>query len=269
MSDDDLVHFRHEHRDRRLEHLQPRAGHAAWHQPLNHATGRRRLRGRVPVGHRRAVGGRGRRHRAGYAPPTANSPQGFYEITFQGIDGGLWGHGSLITGPIIDPRGPDGIQTALGAGPAGVGIYLPSFLDATVTPGFEMFYEDPTGELRYVIGSAFSSADVDPASPEGTIAPGTGPAVASYAPGLPFPRPEAVPTASKGTGPGTAGTSVDRCTMENPLGTPTMRCPQQRACSRAAAQVVSTRWVFRRCCWRSRTPPECSRAGSTRPPRRR
>lgn len=121
------------------------------------------------------------------APPTANSPDGFYEITFQGSDGLLWGYGSLLAGPVIDPRSPNGIQMAPGASPAGVGIDLPAYLGAGTTPGYEMFYEDPTGALRYVIGSAFSSVYINPASPEGSIAAGTTPAVADFVPGVPFP----------------------------------------------------------------------------------
>ncbi|MEY9862108.1 hypothetical protein ABH935_007752 [Catenulispora sp. GAS73] len=120
-----------------------------------------------------------------YAPPTANSPNGFYEITYQSADGRLFGYGSLLAGPVIDPRSPNGIQLAPGSSPTGAGIYQP--IEGTA-PAYEMFYEDPSGRLRYVIGSAFSSAYINPAQWIGTITTGTSPAVATYQPEPPIQR---------------------------------------------------------------------------------
>jgi len=45
-----------------------------------------------------------------------------------------------------------------------------------------MLYQDTTGNLRYVLGSAFTSAYLNPAAFIGVIAPGTIPALANLNP---------------------------------------------------------------------------------------
>jgi hypothetical protein len=118
----------------------------------------------------------------GTSPSIAALAEGGYEIAFHYTDGRLFGFGSLLAGPVIDARSPSGIQMAPGASPALAGIIMPTFLGGGAAPSFEMFYEDTTGKLRYVIGSAFSTAYTNPAAWIGTIDPGTIPAVASFAP---------------------------------------------------------------------------------------
>ena len=116
-----------------------------------------------------------------YAPPTTTNPDGGFEIAFQYTDGRLFGYGALLSGPVTDPRSPSGIAIAPGSSPAVAGIIMPTYLGGGEAPSFEMFYEDPTGNLRYVLGSAFSSAYLNPASAIGPVLPGTIPSVASFA----------------------------------------------------------------------------------------
>ena len=116
-------------------------------------------------------------------PPTPidPNPADLWEATFNGLDGRLWGDGSLVAGPVITPRTPGGFALAPGSSPAVMGTILPSYLGAGATPGYVMLYPDVSGNLHFVVGSAFTTKYIDPASPFGPpVSAGTSPSAASF-----------------------------------------------------------------------------------------
>ncbi|HEU5333644.1 MAG TPA: hypothetical protein VFU73_12775, partial [Actinocrinis sp.] len=113
-------------------------------------------------------------------PANAGNPNGGVETGFNEWQGLLWGEGSELDGPVITPRHPSGIQIAPGSSPATIATILPAYLGGGTAPGFEMFYTDPSYNLRYVVRSAFTSNYLDPASPIGSIDQGTRPSVISF-----------------------------------------------------------------------------------------
>ncbi|HEU5353256.1 MAG TPA: hypothetical protein VFU65_02285, partial [Actinocrinis sp.] len=112
-------------------------------------------------------------------PATDTNPKGGVETGYSEWQGLLWGEGSEIDGPVRNPSNPNGIQIAPGSSPATIATILPAYLGAGTAPGFEMIYTDPSDNLRFVAGSAFTSAYLNP-NPIGRIDPGIRPSVISF-----------------------------------------------------------------------------------------
>ncbi len=112
--------------------------------------------------------------------PTPPNPVDDIEVAFNDLDGRVFGRGSQLSGPVTNPPNPNGIQIAPGSSPAVIATTLPAYLGAGTAPGFEMFFTTPSGDLRYVLGSAFTSVYLNPASRINAIDPGTNPSVISF-----------------------------------------------------------------------------------------
>jgi hypothetical protein len=124
-------------------------------------------------------------------PADVLTPQGGIEVAFNELDGQLFGSGNQIEGPANTPRNPNGINIFPGSSPTVLTSIVPAYLGAKPIPGgfiqpgqpipgYEMFYEDLSGNLRWVLASAFTNSYVDPASPIGTIDSGTRPSAISF-----------------------------------------------------------------------------------------
>lgn len=124
-------------------------------------------------------------------PADPLTPRGGTEVAFNELDGQLFGSGAQIDGFANTPRNPNGINIFPGSSPTVLTGIVPSYLGAKPIPGgfiqpgqpipdYEMFYEDLSGNLRWVLGSAFTLSYLDPASPIGTIDAGTRPSAISF-----------------------------------------------------------------------------------------
>jgi hypothetical protein len=85
-------------------------------------------------------------------PASAQWPNGGFEVAFNGIDGRLWGAGTIANNPIVDAGSPNGYQMQPGTSPAIIGVYLPATLvgAGNLIPGYQIAFQEANTRSTWI-----------------------------------------------------------------------------------------------------------------------